>query len=140
MGKRGEKICKKCKAPNGPRAFRCKACNASFDINRHGGEKKNAVLEWTELEKGQYIKVLAGSGPYWQPPNSVHEEDRMYMGYHGIFSIFKVLQDGLLTIKATGEGRGGIYFIYMGPVMRSKQTGCYRQPHMIVKVKRKVKQ
>ena len=132
MGKRGYKTCKKCGTPTGPRAFTCKNCDSPFDIN-HGVNKRQRGrngrdTDWKNLEKGDYIRVLSGSGPRWVTKTG----ETIPMGYHGLFRIKRVQPDGLLCFPAENK-QGEFSFIYMGPEKTSK-IGSKLIPHKIRKV------
>ena len=143
---KGQKICPSCKKPCGCRTLVCK-CGYEF-IHKSQQKKykssgpgqikktvnKNLVENWRELEPGEYIKVIKGSGPYCLIENDECEE-RVGMGYCGVFKIKGIGEDG---IHAYPEGRGesGHCFIYMGEECTST-SGLIKLPHKIIRVKRK---
>ena len=58
--KRGQKICKKCNAICAARSRICKECGAAF-ISKNT-PIKNEVKDWKSLEKGDWLKVVQGTG------------------------------------------------------------------------------
>ena len=140
MGKRGQKVCgnPNCRMVTGPRTLRCKACNYDFNVNKgitkiakglHGKE-----TDWKELERGNYIKVISGTGPSWklqyEKEDGSTEEN---LGYHGLFQVSKIFNDGLLCYPRGKNPETGACFIYMGPEKQSK-VGTMLRPHKVRKV------
>ena len=128
----GQKTCKSCGTTTGPRAFRCSQCNTSFNIQkgmarRNRGRAGEDVENWRELEKGDFIRAIAGSGPYW--PCRDGDEP---MGYHGLFRIRRVQRDGILCV-AVCKRNSGFCFLYMGDTMKSR-AGSILRSHKIRKV------
>lgn len=137
-GKRGIKRCPKCDTPNGVRTYFCKNCQYNFDIKRGGAANQSRLVQdWQDLPIGQFIRVLVGSGPYYQKP---HVMERISMGHDGIFKVIGVQTDGLEAKKIIKNQNGGFHFIYMGPTVKSPQVPyLIREAHKIIKVKPKTR-
>jgi hypothetical protein len=127
MGNRGNKICVKCGGGNGCRAFNCKHCDHPFKmkkIRKRPRLQKN--FDWTQLNKGDTIRVVGGSGPYYRQQNG----DKQYLTERGIYYIVEVCDEGLSVQSHKGGGRE---FLYMGPVCKSPWcTNLYRSPHKLL--------
>lgn len=123
--KRGQKICKSCNKINGVRAYECKECGAEFEMKkkRKGGRKKQ-ISDHTVLNKGDIIKVVGNSGPYYIGSDG----DKHYFTDRGKYTVMSVYKDG---IQACGPH--GYTYLYMGtprqsPLVESVQDA----PHKIV--------
>lgn len=129
---KGKKTCPNCGELSGPRAYVCKNCNHVFSFKITNKEKRTLKVvrdfNWTDLEKGDKIKV--GGGPYF-----LHDGELIPMGYRGKFIVEKVDDKG---IQAWGiDKNAGFAHIYMGPDHQSSETGVYKTRHKILKLKRK---
>ena len=60
--KRGQKLCPKCGEVQAARQCECKHCGYQM---RQRKNKTQTVHDWTELEKGDFIKVFQGTGSYY---------------------------------------------------------------------------
>jgi hypothetical protein len=90
--------------------------------------KAESNFHWTQLEKGDKIKV--GGGPYY-----IYEGELIPMGYRGKFVVEKIDTNG---IQAWGlDKNGGFVHIYMGDDYKNSDTGIYKTTHKILKLKRK---
>ena len=64
--KRGQKICPKCNCVNGVRSFVCKNCDHEFKMKKgRRGPRKIPVKNHQSLIKGDKIRVVGGSGPFY---------------------------------------------------------------------------
>jgi len=143
---RGHKTCPKCGTTTGPRAFTCAKCGwvyifASGKQGAVAGEPKVARVtkaakahgervSWRELLPGQFIKVLAGSGPYWMLKTGVRES----MGYYGKFLIKRLDENGIHAYPTDSKNSGHCY-IYMGP-KKIADSGMRHRPHRIRRIAR----
>ena len=129
---RGQKTCKQCGAQTGPRSYKCPDCGYSFNvqkgITKRNRKRKGEKVNWRELQSGDFIRVLTGSGPYWPLPDGEREP----MGYYGVFKVMHVHEDGLGCYPADKKN-SGFCFIYMGEKKKSK-IGTTMVPHKIRKV------
>ncbi len=142
---RGQKTCSKCGVATGPRAFKCPSCQTPFTFKKdvegvslaqmrqqRTGEAQQTDFDWRTLQRGDRIKVIQGSGPYFK----LEDADPINMGYAGKFTVLYLTAD---CIHATGnpkEGEQARCVIYMGKPGLSKY-GVYREPHKVVKLKQK---
>lgn len=141
------KECPKCKHKSGVRTIQCK-CGYGF-FNDDGKPKKpNKLLatppqwnnncevkrhkpppqyttNWTNLEKGDRIKVKSDSGPRMIMSDGVD----ICIGHHGVFTVYKLDLNGIHA-----HGKHGYVFLWMGKETFSKDTGILRKPHKIRKI------
>ena len=143
---RGHKTCPQCKTQTGPRALKCKNCSHVFIFKADKDEapktgrvsletkltgiEKVTDFDWKQLVRGDRIKVVQGSGPYFPVENS----DPIPMGYAGKFTVLYIMKDGIHAYGNPKEGEGARCFIWMGEEGLSKH-GVYRVPHKIIKLK-----
>lgn len=132
---RGQKTCEKCGHMTGPRAFKCPDCGHSFNIQKGitkcRRKRNGSVIEnWKDLKPGDFIRVLAGSGPYW-----INDEtrERESLGYFGLFRIKRVEVNGLGCYPADKKNHG-FCFVYMGDTKKSTSKVSYMRAHKIRKV------
>lgn len=133
--KRGQKICKKCDCINAARSRLCKECGNPF-ISKNT-PIKNEVKDWRSLEKGDCLKVIQGTGPYYVCKRETEEGnagDKIYMGSKGKYEVISVDSKGLIC-KGIGKKNCGVEFVYMGEKKLSEYTGITKEPHRLVKIK-----
>ena len=74
--KRGQKICENCGEVNGVRAYECKKCDYPFKMKKYRkGNKKKKVEDHMTLNKGDLIRVVGGSGPFY----TGEDGDKIYL-------------------------------------------------------------
>lgn len=138
---RGQKTCKKCGSTTGPRAFKCPSCGEAFEFKDKvpsifKPEKGESVFDWKTLIRGDRIRVIAGSGPYY-PKNAAREED-IPMGYYGKFTVRYLDEDGIHAYGNAKEGEQSHCYIFMNEEASGpSKTGMMRVPHKIVKLRKK---
>ena len=136
---RGQKLCKNCNTINGVRAFNCKSCGTPFTMkkprknipvgNKSSQNARGLVLDYKELSKGDVIKVLKGSGPYYTDENG----EKTYLGNKGKYKVDSVMDDGIMIVNDYGSHE----FLYMGPVVPSTMLDTLtRAPHKVVLLKK----
>lgn len=129
---KGRKTCPECGTSTGPRAYVCKNCNHVFSFKVTNKEKRTLKIvkdfDWSELEKGDKIKV--GGGPYF-----LSSGELIPMGYRGKFVVEKVDEKGILAWGL--DKNAGFVHIYMGPDYQNKETGVWKVKHKILKLKKK---
>ena len=126
--KRGQKLCPKCGEVQAARQCECKHCGYQM---RQRKSKTQTIHDWTELEKGDFIKVFQGTGSYYL--NS--EGDRVYLSVPGAYKVYSTDENGI-HCYGVGKRNSGMNYVYMGPHMRSPVfSSIYRNPHKIVKIK-----
>ena len=129
---RGKKTCPSCSTETGPRAYCCPNCNHVFSFKAKSKESKNTKIirnvNWRELIKGDRIKV--GGGPYF-----VNRGEFIPMGYRGKFIVERIDENGIL---AWGIDRNaGFAHIWMNGDIQNKETGVWKTPHKLIKLKQK---
>ena len=132
---RGQKLCKHCKTVNAARSHKCKNCGKFF-ISKNT-PIKNEVKDWKQLEVGQQIKIIQGTGPYYvcaSESDDYKAGEKVYMGCKGKYEVRKITGNGLLCC-GIGKNNTGIDFVYMGEKTKSSSTGIIRAPHRIVKIR-----
>jgi len=127
MGSRGTKLCNQCGGGNGCRAFNCKHCDHPFKMKKlRKRPRLQSNFDWTELNQGDVVRVVGGSGPYYKHKNG----DKEYLTDRGIYYIVDVCAEGLSVQSHKGGGRE---FLYMGAVCKSPWcTNLYRSPHKLL--------
>lgn len=129
---KGQKSCPDCGTITGPRAYACKKCNHIFIFKAKSKEAKNTKIihnfNWRDLVKGDKIKVTGG--PYY-----VHRGDFLRMGYRGKFIVEGVDKNGILAWGI--DKTGGFCHIWMNGETQNKETGVWKIPHKILKLKLK---
>lgn len=108
--KRGQKSCAKCNAINGVRSFECKNCGAQFKMKKFKKKSKRLILNHKELNKGDMIRVVGGSGPYYIDDNG----DRHYFVDRGKYTVIKTDDNGIYTYSDSGFN-----YLYMGETCKS---------------------
>lgn len=122
--KRGQKLCVNCNTINGVRSFNCKSCGNAFKMKK-GIFKKSPqkVEDYTLLQKGDRIKIVGGSGPYYTTKDGI----RHYFTDRGKYTVDKIVHNGIIA-----HGKCGIEFFYMGPIQTSPiLKSIVRSPHKI---------
>lgn len=128
---RGHKQCPKCSAVTGPRTKRCKKCGHEFLFRHKIFKSANGhKINWRDLQRGDIIKVLKGSGPYQIINNEKHP-----IGYYGKFRVHSIEDDGIHAYAI--KKYSGHSFIFMGKKRISKY-GSILRPHKVRKLKRNV--
>lgn len=137
--KRGQKICKACQFINAARQRVCTNCDQEFILK--GAPIKNEVIDWKTLDKGDYIKVVQGTGPYYiskKDNEQYNVGEKICMGDTGVYKVVDHNEDGILSFGASPNNSGFTY-LYMGKKQKSTDTGIYLEPYRIIKIKRKIK-
>ena len=133
--KRGQKLCKHCGAVNAARSSRCNTCEKPF-ISKNT-PIKNEVKDWEGLKKGDWLRVIQGTGPYFTCKRQTDEAsvgDKIYMGCKGKYEVISIDRKGLLC-KALGRKNCGVEFVYMGERNFCEYTDITKEPHRIVKLR-----
>ena len=131
---RGSKTCPKCQCVTGPRSFKCK-CGYEFvfkpkSLRKDKNISKEKKIHWKELQKGDVIKVVTGSGPVWITENS----EEINMGYHGKFVVYSIGVNGIHAYPCHKTPESGRCYIYCGLETIGK-SGTHLRPHKIILVK-----
>jgi len=88
-------------------------------------KNKEKKVDWTTLEKGDRIKVIKGSGPYY-----IMNKNKIPIGDYGVFTVKSVDPVGIFVYNKYGNS-----FLYMGKIKFNDQTNVVRRPYKIVKLK-----
>ena len=103
---KGRKVCPQCDAVTGVRAYNCKACNYPFPMKKpRKGRRKVRVDNFKDLQKGDKIKVVGSSGPYYTDDSGM----RHYLVDRGKYTVLKTDSKGVIAI-----GEHGFSYLYMG--------------------------
>tara|TARA_R110002012_G_C11651225_1_gene611421 strand:- start:24 stop:404 length:381 start_codon:yes stop_codon:yes gene_type:complete len=122
---------------NAARSHKCSNCGKFFI--RKNTPVKNEVKDWKELQSGQHIKIIQGTGPYYtcsSESDNHNAGEKIYMGCKGKYIVKEVMAKGLLCY-GIGKNNTGIDFVYMGDKEVSQSTGIIKAPHRIVRLKAK---
>jgi hypothetical protein len=130
---RGHKTCKHCGETTGPRAHNCPSCGKAFEFKSEVVTAEDNKFDWRKLEPGDVIKVISGSGPYFEG-----EIERIPMGYHGVFKVHGVDTNGIHAYPVKANESGHCY-IYMGPAVEKSPGGLVQKSHKVRKLKQKKK-
>ena len=104
--KRGQKVCSHCNTVNGVRSFECKNCGQSFKMRKGPkGIRKKRIEDHRDLKKGDYIKVVGGSGPYYTDEYG----ERQYLVERGKYIVSHTDDGGIHAYGNTGYN-----YLYMG--------------------------
>lgn len=126
--KRGQKLCSECGTINGVRAFVCKNCEAEFKMKKgRKRPRKKQVEDYRTLERGDTIRVVGGSGPYY---TSKETGERTYLIDRGKYTVISTDDTGIQVYGENGYG-----YLYMGKTCPSKLLNSITQaPCKILKV------
>lgn len=138
---RGKKTCPECLTLTGPRTKIC-SCGHGFHFKPPSLKiPKGKQVDWTTLEKGDVIKCIQGSGPYWLSKDNTG--DKIMLGEKGRFEVVEVYNRGPRScglvgrqIHTRGKRSGVTEFIYMGESWYNDDMGNYNEPHKIVLLKK----
>jgi hypothetical protein len=135
-----EKACPQCDAANHARSSNCKSCDHTFYV-RKSKEQELLAANWRDLKKGDIIKVITGSGPYYLSKDKPGE--KIMLGQKGRFEVSEVIDQGIrscgifahqLRGRATRENVRE--YIYMGEQCYDDDMSVYRNPHKIKVIKK----
>jgi hypothetical protein len=134
------KVCSHCQARVGVRTLKC-SCGQAFhsvvkkpDVVKYlaplshevSGKRKRRfeTVDWRDLKPGDRIRIIGGSGPYYQADDG-SKKTMTERGTYRVVSLDK------LGINAIGMGKiAGHHHLYMGPHIKSPLfPGLYRRKH-----------
>ena len=131
--KKPEKKCNECGTLAHARSSVCKNCGYVFYIKKKELEVQLAK-DWRDLKRGDVIKVITGSGPYYLSKDNPGE--KIMMGHKGKFEVLEIIDNG--------PKRCGIYgrqmvrvpinhreWIYMGESYYNDTYSMNEEPHRI---------
>ena len=137
------KVCNHCSEPNGVRTLVCKKCNTPFkiksqDLNKQSDRqprrlkrrKKELIKDWQALIKGDIIRVVGGSGTFYQTSDGM----RHYLTDRGKYEVESIDSNGI-HVRGVAPRTSGHQFLYMGPLTKSSLcTSLYRDKHKLLAV------
>jgi len=88
-----------------------------------------AQVHWRDLQKGDIIKVVQGTGSYYISKKD-EQEEKLYMGVLGKTVVCEVQHKGLLCYNKYGYA-----FVRMVDEGFDEVLGLYRKPHKIMRLK-----
>lgn len=109
--KRGQKLCKQCGTISGARAFECKKCGTQFAMKKFKKTKRKVLVsDYKTLQRGDTIRVISGSGPFYQDGDG----ERIYLTDRGKYTVMSTDDNGICAY-----GENGYEYIYMGITCKS---------------------
>ena len=138
--KKPEKVCPECNTANHARSSNCKECDYMFYL-RKGDREVQLAKDWRDLQPGDIIKVITGSGPYWLSKDKPGE--KIMVGQKGRFEVVEIYDNGPTSCGITGRqlntrGRRSSVteFIYMAEPNYDKELSNHNEPHRIKVLKK----
>jgi len=135
-----QKECPECKSLVHARVSFCRKCKHTFYIKKN--VKRDLLAKnWRDLEAGDVIKVITGTGPYFVSKD--REGERIMMGEKGKFEVSEIIDNGpkncgIYAHQLYGRENRSHYreWIYMG---ESYCTDCniHKEAHRIKVIKKK---
>jgi len=132
------KVCEQCQEQNGVRTLVCKKCSTPFKIKSKNYNSKKArrrrkkqfIKNWRSLSHGDIIRVIGGSGPFYEDKDGM----RHYLTDRGKYTIDSIDKTGINVIGIAPR-TSGHQFLYMGPLKKSPQcSAVYRDKHKLLPV------
>lgn len=103
---RGRKVCSHCQTINGVRSYECKNCGQEFKMKKAPkGIRKKRIEDFKTLQKGDWIKVVGGSGPFFTDEYG----EKSYMVDRGKYLVDHIDNQGIHAYGDTGYN-----YLYMG--------------------------
>tara|TARA_Y100001963_G_scaffold130789_1_gene187448 strand:- start:1884 stop:2252 length:369 start_codon:yes stop_codon:yes gene_type:complete len=92
---------------------------------------KRPVRDWRDLKQGDCVRVVGGSGSYYESPET---GERTYMSSKGKYKVHSITRDGIVAY-GIGKNNTGCQFIYMGIHKQSNLCdNLYNAPHKLVRI------
>ena len=105
---KGKKECKRCGFVTGVRSYNCPSCDYAFKMKKFQKTRKPKIVKnWRDLEAGDTIKVVGGSGPYYESEDG----EKKYLTSRGVYYIIGVMEEGL---SVQSKNCGSREYLYMG--------------------------
>ena len=135
-----QKECPECNALVHARVSFCKECNHTFYVKKN--VKRDLLAKnWRDLEAGDIIKVITGSGPYYLSKDRAGE--KIMMGQKGKFEVLEVhdrgpRECGIYGHQLYGRESKSHYreWIYMGESYFNDKYSLNKEPHRIKVIKK----
>ena len=136
-----EKKCPECSGICHARRSECKDCGYVF-FKKKKDKQEELAKNWRNLQAGDVIKCIAGSGTYFASKDNVGE--RIMMGQKGLFEVVEIHYNskrscGIIGRKIfAGRVRSSYReYIYMGESYYEENTCLHKCPHKIRVIKAK---
>lgn len=132
------KVCEQCQGQNGVRTLICKSCKAPFKIKSSNysrikarkRRKKQFIKDWRSLSKGDVVRVIGGSGPFYADKDGL----RHYLTDRGKYTVDSIDKTGI-NVLGIAPRTSGHQFLYMGPLKKSPMCRTvYRDKHKLLPV------
>jgi len=135
-----QKECPECKGMVHARVSFCRECNHTFYIKKNV-EQELLAKDWRNLEAGDIIKCITGTGPYFLSKDKPGE--RIMLGEKGKFEVVEIYDKGPRSCGIVGRqlytrGRRSnvTEFIYMGEAHYNHEMCSHSEPHRIKVIKK----
>ena len=134
-----QKECPECKSLVHARVSFCRKCKHTFYIKKNV-KRELLAKNWRDLEAGDIIKVITGSGPYYLSKDRAGE--KIMMGQKGKFEVLEIVDVGPRTCGIYGRQMVRIpthhrEWIYMGESYYNDTYSTNEEPHRIKVIKKK---
>tara|TARA_R110000765_G_scaffold259501_3_gene359691 strand:+ start:1104 stop:1622 length:519 start_codon:yes stop_codon:yes gene_type:complete len=133
-----KKECPKCSSKLGVRTKVCPDCSHKFLIRKRRPKPKQ-IKNWRDLKKGDIIKCVSGTGPYFISKDKPGE--RIMMGHKGVFEVITLnyrnpKSCGIIgkPVKKNRNKANVQEYIYMGKIYHDDILNINKEPHKILGV------
>lgn len=132
------KVCTNCNSKNGVRTLVCKQCQSPFMSKSNGSSRTKArrrrrkrfIKNWRSLSPGDVVRVVGGSGPFYESPDGM----RHYLTDRGQYKVQSIDKNGI-HVLGIAPRTSGYQFLYMGPLKKSPQcSAVYRDRHKLLPI------
>ena len=132
------KVCTNCNSKNGVRTLVCKKCGTPFKIKSSNynpkkarrRRKKRFIKNWKSLSPGDVVRVVGGSGPFYESSDGM----RHYLTDRGKYEVESIDKNGI-HVLGIAPRTSGHQFLYMGPLKKSPLCmTVYRDKHKLLPV------
>ena len=135
-----QKECPECSTLVHARVSFCRNCNHTFYVKKNV-QQELLAKNWRDLQAGDIIKAISGSGPYFLSRDKVGE--RIMLGQKGNFEVLEICDQGprscgILARQLFPRGRKSHYreYIYMGESFYNEDMSTHMEPHKIKVIKK----
>jgi len=142
-----QKECPKCKSLVHARVSFCRNCKHTFYIKKNV-EQDMLAKNWRDLQAGDVIKVISGSGSYFLSKHNKNPDGsplKISLGHKGKFEVVQIVDQGSKSCGIVGrqlyarERRASVTeFIYMGEAYYNDDMCSHNEPHRIKVIKKNV--
>lgn len=136
-----QKTCTGCGTSCHARVSKCADCGYEFYVKK-STQAKLLAENWKDLQAGDIIKCITGSGPYFLSKDRPGE--KIMMGHKGIFEIVEMYNNGpkscgIVARQLSGRMRrrrsGVVEYIYMGETWYNDDLSQHEVSHKIKVIK-----